>query len=80
MELVNISGKFTALLKCKRCKTKNTKDLDKRWLKKNFYPTDDYWDCDENFCLMIRIGVCPYEYLNGWEEFEEIKLSQKNRL
>ena len=34
MELVNISNKYIALLECKRCKTRNSKDLDESVLKK----------------------------------------------
>ena len=39
MELANISGKYIALLECKKCKTKQTKDLDARVLKTNFNQT-----------------------------------------
>ena len=78
MELANISGKYIALLQCKRFKTKKTKALDKRVQKKNFNHTSRYWGCDEKFRLIIRKGVYPYEYIDRWKKFEETKLPPKN--
>ena len=78
MELVNISGKCIALLECKRCKTKKTKDLDETVLKKNFNHTSRYWGSDEKFCLTIRKGVYPYEYMDSWKKSGETKLPPKN--
>ena len=53
MELINISGDYIASLRCERCRTKKTKDLDKGVLKKNFNHTSRFWGCNEKFCLMI---------------------------
>ena len=39
MELIKISDEYTALFGCKRCRTKKTKDLDEKVLKKNFNHT-----------------------------------------
>ena len=39
MELINISGDYIASLRCERCRTKKTKNLDKGTLKKNFNHT-----------------------------------------
>ena len=78
MELANISGKYIALLECKKCKTKKTKDLDEGVLKKNFNHTSKYWGCDETFRLMIRKGVYPYEYMDCWKKSGETKLPPKN--
>ena len=78
MELINVSGDYIASLGCKRCKTKKTKGLDKGVLKKNFKHTNSFWGCDEKFRLMIRKAVYPYEYMNGWEKFEETSLSPKD--
>ena len=36
MELINISGYYTASLGCERCRTKKTNDLDEGVLKKEF--------------------------------------------
>ena len=79
MELINISGDYIASLGCERCRTKKTpKDLDKEALKKNFNHTSRFWGCDEKFRLMIRKGVYPYEYMNGWKKFEETSLPPKD--
>ena len=78
MELINISGEYIASLGCERCRTKKTKDLDEGVLKKNFNHTSRFWGCDEKFRLMIRKGVYPYEYMDGWEKFEETSLPPKD--
>ena len=49
MELINISGGYIASLRCERCRTKKTKSLDERLLKKNLNHTSRFWGCDENF-------------------------------
>ena len=74
MELINISGNCVASLGCKRCRPEMTKDLDKGALKGNFNHTNRFLGCDKNFCLMIRKGVYPYEYMDGWKKFEETSL------
>ena len=68
MELINISGDYIALFGCKRCRTKKTKGLSEKVLKKNFKHINRFWECDEKLCLMIRKGVYPYEYVYGWLE------------
>ena len=77
MELINIFDDYTALLGCGRCKIKKTKDLDERVLKKNFNHTSRSLE-NENVCLMIRKGVNPYEYMDGWKKFEETSLLPKD--
>ena len=77
MELINISSDYIASLGCERCRAKKTKDLDERVLKKNFNHTSRFWGCDEKFPLMIRKGVYPYEYMDGWEKFEEANYYRK---
>ena len=49
MELINISGNYIASLGCERCRTKKTKDLGERVLKKNFNHTSRLLGCDEKF-------------------------------
>ena len=78
MELINISGGYIASFGCERCKTKEPKDLGGEALKNNFNQTSRFWRCDEKLCLMIRKGVYPYEYMDGWEEFEEASLPPKD--
>ena len=80
MELIKISDEYTALFGCERCKTKKTKNLDERVLKKNFNHTSRFWGCDEKFCLMIRKGVYPYEYMDRREKFEETSLPPKDAI
>ena len=78
MELINIPGDYIASLGCERCKTKKTKDLDGEVLKKNFNHTSRFLECDEKFRPMIRKGVYPYKYMDGWEKFEETNLPLKD--
>ena len=74
MELINISSDYIASSGCERYRTKKTKDLVEGTLKKTFNHTSRFWECDEKFRLIIRKGVYPYEYMDGWEKFEEAGL------
>ena len=65
---------------CERRRTIKTKDIDEGALKKNFKHTSRFWECDEKFRLMIRKGVYSYEYMDGWEKFEEVGLLPKDVL
>ena len=78
IELINISADYIASLGCERCRSKKTKDLDEGELKKNFNHTSRFWGCDENFRLMIREGVYPYEHMDGWKKFEETSLPRND--
>ena len=69
MELINISDDYIALLWCARCRIKNTKDLDEGVLNFFFNHASRFLRCDEKFRLMVRTGVYPYEYMDGWEKF-----------
>ena len=71
MELTNISGGNIASLRCERCRKKKTKDLGEGALKKNFNHASTFRGSDEKCRLMIRKGVYPYEYMDGWEKCEE---------
>ena len=66
MELIDISGDDIASLGCERYRIKKIKDLNKVALRKGFNHTSRFLGCDEKFCLMIRKGVYPYKYLDGW--------------
>ena len=59
---------------------KKKSDLEEWGVKKNFNHTSRFWGCDEKFCLMIRKGVYPYEYMDGWRRFEETTLPTKDAL
>ena len=71
-------GDYIASLGCERCRTKKTKDLVEGGLKKNFNHTSIFWGCNKKLRLMIRKGVYPYEYMAGWEKFEETGLPPKD--
>ena len=60
VELIKVSGDYTASLGCERCRTKKIKDLDEGALKKNFNDISRFWGYDETFRLMIRKGAYPY--------------------
>ena len=71
-------GDYIASLGCERCRAKKTKDLAEGGLKKNFNHTSIFWGCNKKLRLMIRKGVYPYEYMAGWEKFEETGLPPKD--
>ena len=56
MELINISGDYIASLRCERCKTKKTNNLDE-WVLKKIYHIGRSWGGDEKFRLMIRKSI-----------------------
>ena len=74
MELINVSGDCIASLGCEKCKSKKTKGLDERLLKRILR----FWECDENLWLMVQKGLYTYEYIDGWEKFEETRFPLKN--
>ena len=47
-------------------------------LKGGFFKTYKFSNNDNNkFILLLRKGVYPYEYMDGWEKFNETSLSEK---
>ena len=47
-------------------------------LKKQFKNTFKFSNNDVNkFSLLLGKGVCPYEYMDEWEKFNETSLSEK---
>ena len=62
--------------KCKECNNKSYESIN-RLIKK--FP-NTYWLCNEdvnNFALLLRKGVYPYEYMDSWEKFSETSLPDK---
>ena len=56
------------------------KKLDEK-LKKKYKNTFKFPNNDVNkFILVLRKGVCPYEYMDDWERFNETKLPEKRRI
>ena len=62
--------------KCKECKRRLLKPINE--LIKKF--PNAYQFCNEStnkFALLLRKGVYPYEYMDGWERFNETSLLDK---
>ena len=57
---------------------KAIKDILINILKKKFANTYQFCDGDINkFCLMLRKGVYPQEYMDSWKKFDETSLPKK---
>ena len=63
--------------KCKECKKRLLKPINEL-IKK---VSNVYQFCNEDtnkFVFLLRKGIYPYEYMDGWERFNEISLPDKN--
>ena len=59
------------IFKCFNCKQNYKKDFNKELIKRL---PNTYEFCNKNlnkFILLLRKGVCPYEYMDIWERFDE---------
>ena len=66
------------IYKCKECKEEWKRPLNK--LIEGF--PSIYQFCNENlnrFVMLLRKGVCPCEYMDSWEKFDESALPLKKR-
>ena len=62
--------------KCKKCNDKSYKSINE--LIEKFPNTYQFCNRDLNkFALLLRKGICPYEYMDGWERFNEESLPDK---
>ena len=62
---------------CFECRKNYKKDFNNELIKR--FP-NIYEFCNEdinNFFLLLRKGVYPYEYMNSWERFDETSLAGK---
>ena len=65
------------VFRCFECKKNYKKDFNKELIER--FP-NIYEFCYEDinkFILLLRKGVYPYEYMDSWERFDEISLSDK---
>ena len=62
------------IFRCFSCKKNYEKDFHKELIKR-FANTYNFCNRDLNkFILLLRKGVCPYEYMDNWERFDETSL------
>ena len=67
----------TLLFECIDCGKEYTKGFNKE-LKKRFSNTYEFCDSDmDKFFILLRKGVYPYEYMDGWDRFNEKTLPNK---
>ena len=73
-----ISAKDNQLIfKCLKCNKNYNKDLNKDLIKR-FASTYEFCNGDiNNFILLLKKGVYPYEYMTVWERFDEVSLPNK---
>ena len=65
------------IFRCFRCKKNYEKDFNKELIQRfaNIY---EFCNGDLNkFILLLRKGVCLYEYMDNWERFNETSLPDK---
>ena len=65
------------ILKCFNCEQFYKKKFNKELIKR-LASTYEFCNKDLNkFILLLRKGVCPYEYMDNWERFNETSLPNK---
>ena len=65
------------IYRCFECKTNYNKDFNNE-LRNRFSSLYDFCNKDINkFMLLLRKGVYPDEYMDGWERFHEASLPDK---
>ena len=82
LEYISIKKNGKLLFECFDYKRKYLKQIDKKLkdeLKNKFKNTYRFYDEDINkFMLLLRKGVYPYEYMDGWSRFHEEELPSKS--
>ena len=68
------------IFRCFECK-KNYKTYFNNELSKRFANIYEFCNEDINkFILLLRKSVCPYEYMDSWERFDQTSLPDKEAL
>ena len=61
----------TLIFRCFNCKKNYKKEINKELIER-FSSTYEFCDKDLNkFIMLLRKGVYPYEYMDGWDKFDE---------
>ena len=67
----------TLILRCFNCKKKYKKEISKQLIER-FASTYKFCNNDLNkFVMLLRKGVYPYEYMDGWDKFNETSIPSK---
>ena len=67
----------TLIFRCFNCKKNYKKEIN-RELRKRFASTYKFCNNDLNkFVILLRKGVYPYEYMDGWDKFNETSIPSK---
>ena len=67
----------TLIFRCFNCKENYKKEINKELIKR-FASTYKFCNNDLNkFVMLLRKGVYPYEYMDGWDKFNETSIPSK---
>ena len=67
----------TLIFRCLNCKKNYKKEISKELIKR-FASTYKFCNNDLNkFVMLLRKGVYPYEYMDGWDKFNETSIPSK---
>ena len=67
---VKLNNDDKLVYKCGECNTEWEEQLDHKLIE-NFPGVYEFCEVDlEKFVLLLRKGVCPYEYMDSWQKFE----------
>ena len=70
----------TLIFRCFTCKKNHEKEINKELIER-FASTYKFCNNDLNkFVILLRKGVYPYEYMDGWDKFNETSVPSKESL
>ena len=65
------------IFRCFNCKKNYEKEINKELIER-FASTYKFCNNDLNkFVMLLRKGVYPYEYMDGWDKFNETSIPNK---